>query len=86
MQHFCSAELHVALRVSAPAPQAGKFPTLVQHSDNLETKVTEVRSQAKTYRRFSCNMSTAYAWAGEVSAEEGALHGRCSRQRRHDPG
>ena len=25
--------------------QAGKFPTLVQHSDNLETKVTEVRSQ-----------------------------------------
>ena len=24
--------------------QAGKFPTLVQHSDNLETKVTEVRS------------------------------------------
>ena len=27
------------------ALQAGKFPTLVQHSDNLETKVTEVRSQ-----------------------------------------
>ncbi|CAK9051547.1 unnamed protein product [Durusdinium trenchii] len=27
--------------------KAGKFPTLVQHSDNLETKVTEVRSQVK---------------------------------------
>ena len=25
--------------------KAGKFPTLVQHSDNLETKVNEVRSQ-----------------------------------------
>merc|ERR1711988_929862 len=27
--------------------KAGKFPTLVQHSDNLETKVTEIRSQVK---------------------------------------
>ncbi|CAJ1336747.1 unnamed protein product [Effrenium voratum] len=27
--------------------KAGKFPTLVQHADNLETKVTEVRSQVK---------------------------------------
>merc|ERR1712186_242307 len=24
--------------------KAGKFPTLVQHTDNLETKVTEMRS------------------------------------------
>lgn len=30
---------------ATPHRQAGKFPTLVQHSDNLETKVTEVRSQ-----------------------------------------
>merc|ERR1712032_782221 len=27
--------------------KAGKFPTLIQHSDNLETKVTEIRSQIK---------------------------------------
>eukprot|EP00913_Durusdinium_trenchii_P026586 g24942.t1 len=27
--------------------KAGKFPTLVQHSDNLETKVTEVRTEVK---------------------------------------
>merc|ERR1711972_1092108 len=27
--------------------KAGKFPTLVQHSDSLETKVTELRSQVK---------------------------------------
>merc|ERR1712217_213790 len=27
--------------------KAGKFPTLVQHSDSLETKVTEIRSQVK---------------------------------------
>merc|ERR1712048_459934 len=27
--------------------KAGKFPTLVQHSDSLETKVTEMRSQVK---------------------------------------
>merc|ERR1712066_664033 len=27
--------------------KAGKFPTLIQHSDVLETKVTEMRSQVK---------------------------------------
>merc|ERR1712190_576978 len=27
--------------------KAGKFPTMVQHSDTLETKVTEIRSQLK---------------------------------------
>merc|ERR1711985_70032 len=27
--------------------KAGKFPTLVQHSDNLEGKITEIRSQVK---------------------------------------
>mmetsp|Transcript_3670 Transcript_3670/g.6067 ORF Transcript_3670/g.6067 Transcript_3670/m.6067 type:complete len:218 (+) Transcript_3670:79-732(+) len=27
--------------------KAGKFPTLIQHSDNLETKITEIRSQVK---------------------------------------
>jgi len=27
--------------------KAGKFPTLIQHSDNLEGKVTEIRSQVK---------------------------------------
>merc|ERR1712084_185574 len=27
--------------------KAGKFPTLVQHSDSLENKVTELRSQVK---------------------------------------
>merc|ERR1712063_134088 len=27
--------------------KAGKFPTLVQHTDNLETKVTEMRSNVK---------------------------------------
>merc|ERR1712228_25917 len=27
--------------------KAGKFPTLVQHGDNLETKVTEMRSNVK---------------------------------------
>merc|ERR1712166_1503703 len=27
--------------------KAGKFATLIQHSDNLENKVTEIRSQVK---------------------------------------
>merc|ERR1712124_244007 len=27
--------------------KAGKFPTMVQHSDTLENKVTEIRSQVK---------------------------------------
>merc|ERR1712146_390060 len=27
--------------------KAGKFPTLITHSDNLETKVTDIRSQVK---------------------------------------
>merc|ERR1711976_901791 len=27
--------------------KAGKFPTLIQHIDNLETKITEIRSQVK---------------------------------------
>merc|ERR1712094_83267 len=27
--------------------KAGKFPTLIQHSDNLENKITEIRSQVK---------------------------------------
>merc|ERR1712195_32740 len=27
--------------------KAGKFPTLIQHTDNLETKITEIRSQVK---------------------------------------
>merc|ERR1711920_609563 len=27
--------------------KAGKFPALVQHSDSLETKITEIRSQVK---------------------------------------
>merc|ERR1712100_767126 len=27
--------------------KAGKFPTLIQHSDNLEGKITEIRSQVK---------------------------------------
>merc|ERR1719379_1263805 len=27
--------------------KAGKFPTLVQHSDSLESKVTDIRSQVK---------------------------------------
>merc|ERR1719497_236154 len=27
--------------------KAGKFPTLVQHSDNLESKITDIRSNVK---------------------------------------
>jgi len=27
--------------------KAGKFPTLIQHTDNLENKITEIRSQVK---------------------------------------
>ena len=39
--------------------QAGKFPTLVQHSDNLETKVTEVRSQVFSSEDNSSQRSIA---------------------------
>ena len=43
------------------APQAGKFPTLVQHSDNLDTKINEIRSQVKFQLKKVLCMGVAVA-------------------------
>merc|ERR1712084_64188 len=40
--------------------KAGKFPTLVQHADNLETKINEIRSQVK----FQLKKSALYGCGG----------------------
>merc|ERR1712032_1076577 len=39
--------------------KAGKFPTLLHHSDNLETRITEIRSQVKFQLKKVLCMSVA---------------------------
>ncbi|OLP85098.1 putative phospholipase B-like 2 [Symbiodinium microadriaticum] len=54
--------------------KAGKFPTLVQHSDNLETKVTEVRSQVKFQLKKVLCMGVA---VGNVAMTPDELRQNC---------
>merc|ERR1712178_453947 len=49
--------------------KAGKFPTLVTHSDNLETKVTEQRSNVKFQLKKVLCMGVAIGNVG-MSLEE----------------
>merc|ERR1711924_370778 len=44
--------------------KAGKFPTMCQHSDILENKITDIRSQVKFQLKKSC----AWVWQSETSA------------------
>merc|ERR1711862_1008687 len=39
--------------------KAGKFPTLVQHTDNLETKINDIRSQVKFQLKKVLGMGVA---------------------------
>merc|ERR1712054_697256 len=49
--------------------KAGKFPTLIQHSDNLETKVTEIRSQVKFQLKKVLCMGVAVGNVGMTPEE-----------------
>merc|ERR1711935_1158758 len=49
--------------------KAGKFPTLIQHSDNLDTKVTEIRSQVKFQLRKVLCMGVAVGNVGMTPDE-----------------
>merc|ERR1712194_469060 len=49
--------------------KAGKFPTLIQHSDNLETKVNDIRSQIKFQLKKVLCMGVAIGNVGQTPDE-----------------
>merc|ERR1712060_242918 len=49
--------------------KAGKFPTLVQHSDNLENKITDIRSQVKFQLKKVLCMGVAIGNVGMTADE-----------------
>merc|ERR1711904_469130 len=54
--------------------KAGKFPTLIQHSDNLEGKITEIRSQVKFQLKKVLCMGVA---VGNVNMNPDELRQNC---------
>merc|ERR1711974_427791 len=54
--------------------KAGKFPTMVQHSDDLEKKVTEIRSQVKFQLKKVLCMGVA---VGNVNMNPDELRQNC---------
>jgi|EP00927_Polykrikos_kofoidii_P021106 large subunit ribosomal protein L10Ae len=49
--------------------KAGKFPTLIQHSDNLENKITDVRSNVKFQLKKVLGMGVAIGNVGMTPDE-----------------
>merc|ERR1712060_769938 len=54
--------------------KAGKFPTLVQHTDNLETKINDIRSQVKFQLKKVLGMGVA---VGNVNQTPDELRQNC---------